>query len=448
MRLRLIPLLFIMLTCETMAIADDRPVLTVWTTVPPAGSDRSRCEMCDRFWADVEADPAFRAAIAARYRVRWEDVDRLGIVVTTLHGIHQVPTFTTPTRRIVLYTTPDDLLARLGLPPLKRERPAPPAEQTPAASAAQPAPQQQPNAEYVDDLNAWTDRIEQQVHQRDQAIGGRMEDQDRRIEELNRKLDTLQQGQTAQPAGSGVTNLTGPPPPGPPPADHGQAEGSPEDEAAAAAAAVREQGESDTESNTGTGSSDGDRQRAGRGQPGVPFDLPGLVGWIAQPLVLATGGPIAGFAFAGLLGLWRRRRQRRAAERAAGGQAGSLREDVDAVLGRIGQPRQNGGQADAGLPPAGQPAAHEASETSSDDDRPIIPPRATEELHQILQLRQVEGRDPLLDAAFGVFAQDEIDEALGAEGTGECERETLYQLQRRVRDRVDRAAPLMVTAEE
>lgn len=73
-----------------------------------------------------------------------------------------------------------------------------------------------------------------------------------------------------------------------------------------------------------------------------------------------------------------------------------------------------------------------------------VPQRDTEELSQIVQLSRLDGHDPLLDAAFGLFVQDETDSLLGDMKTSPETRQTIENLLRRVRDRVDRAAPLSI----
>jgi len=73
-----------------------------------------------------------------------------------------------------------------------------------------------------------------------------------------------------------------------------------------------------------------------------------------------------------------------------------------------------------------------------------IPMRDTTELHQLLQLRKMEGRDPLLDASFGMFVEDEIESYLGREETSDENRRLLRGILGRSHERVNRAAPLSV----
>jgi len=73
-----------------------------------------------------------------------------------------------------------------------------------------------------------------------------------------------------------------------------------------------------------------------------------------------------------------------------------------------------------------------------------VPRRNVDELRQIVRHGQLDGHDPLLDAAFGMFVQDETESLLGDVDTPPETRTVIENLLRRVRDRVDRAAPLSV----
>jgi len=99
-----------------------------------------------------------------------------------------------------------------------------------------------------------------------------------------------------------------------------------------------------------------------------------------------------------------------------------------AAVGKVtADATRKGGGADAmSAPPRGAPA------------------RTVEELVELLRLRRLEGRDPLLDAAFGMFAQDELEAALEKVKGDAGLTKVFEELQRNIRQRVDAAAPLAV----
>lgn len=67
-----------------------------------------------------------------------------------------------------------------------------------------------------------------------------------------------------------------------------------------------------------------------------------------------------------------------------------------------------------------------------------VPTRDTTELHQLVQLGQLEGRDPLLDAAFGMFAQKEL-QTLADQGDAKA-----ATMLAKLKDQMNRTAPLAV----
>lgn len=126
--------------------------------------------------------------------------------------------------------------------------------------------------------------------------------------------------------------------------------------------------------------------------------------------ITATGGTLAlaygvskGAAF-----LYRRRKRRRPDTKIK-----SLEDDLREVLGR---------KADS------FPSPH-------------IPGREVDEIGELLQLAELEGFDPLMGAAFGLFAQDEITRIL-SDGTPE-EKQAIRKLRDTVTDRIHSAAPLV-----
>jgi hypothetical protein len=146
---------------------------------------------------------------------------------------------------------------------------------------------------------------------------------------------------------------------------------------------------------------------------------------VSNPWVLAAGTllPIVGGAAGWVL---RRRRERRGTpgatveitspDRSRLGPVGNstLADDLERV--------REGGRADAAIP------------------RPL-PPRDTAELEQLLRLRRMEGRDPLLDAAFGMFVEDEAEKVMAA--GGECAG-LVTALVERATARLRQIAPLSI----
>jgi len=70
----------------------------------------------------------------------------------------------------------------------------------------------------------------------------------------------------------------------------------------------------------------------------------------------------------------------------------------------------------------------------------FVPGRDVTELGHILRLAKQEGHDSLLDAAYGRFAQDEIERELNDEKSEH--REYLLNLVRTIKDRIDEVAPV------
>ncbi len=132
---RLIALLLLSICAGHAADAqiDPRPVLYVWSA--------DWCVRCKPFWRDLD-DPAtgLRTALEARLKIMVVDFDA-NRPQALLANIHSLPMFICQGRRIVGYTTPEDLVQRLGLPPIQKR--APPA-------AVQPEGKPQPAAMSTD----------------------------------------------------------------------------------------------------------------------------------------------------------------------------------------------------------------------------------------------------------------------------------------------------------
>ncbi len=126
--------------------------------------------------------------------------------------------------------------------------------------------------------------------------------------------------------------------------------------------------------------------------------------------IATTGGAGAAIYFGvkGAAALYRRRKRRKPDTKIR-----SLEEDLREVLGR---------KADS------FPGPH-------------IPGREVDEIGELLQLAELEGFDPLMGSAFGLFAQDEINRIL-SDGTTE-EKQAIRKLRDAVTDRIHSAAPLV-----
>lgn len=83
------------------------PPLTVYTS--------AWCVPCRRFDEDLRTDPQFRAALLARFRLFVVDVNRQ-MQLAASWRIQSVPTFVTPTGRVVGYEGKTWLLQQLGIP--------------------------------------------------------------------------------------------------------------------------------------------------------------------------------------------------------------------------------------------------------------------------------------------------------------------------------------------
>lgn len=103
---------------------DNRPLLEVWT--------RDNCDPCAAFWSDLDGPEL--AVLKQRFHIHrrmWRGVT----LETTLKGVTLAPTFLVSGRvKIVGYTSPEDLLQRLGL-----EQSAPKITE-PAPKITEPAP--------------------------------------------------------------------------------------------------------------------------------------------------------------------------------------------------------------------------------------------------------------------------------------------------------------------
>lgn len=107
-----------------------RPILEVWTATPnPQGV--SSCPPCNKFWADYRTNQTLRDTLNNAFDVR-PRYRESNIVEANLKLATRVPTFLLRNHRVVGYTTPEDLIARLGLRPIQRQ--APPRANTPPST--------------------------------------------------------------------------------------------------------------------------------------------------------------------------------------------------------------------------------------------------------------------------------------------------------------------------
>ncbi len=72
---------------------------------------------------------------------------------------------------------------------------------------------------------------------------------------------------------------------------------------------------------------------------------------------------------------------------------------------------------------------------------PQLPPRKIDELNELLELGQLEGRDPYLDQAFGMFAEDELNSLIDK---GNIEA---LALRDKIQSRINKVAPLSFNTE-
>jgi thiol-disulfide isomerase/thioredoxin len=73
------------------------------------------CGPCRQFHHDLQSDAQFRSAVLQRFHLHLIDVDRRPLLATS-HRITSVPTFVTPTGRVIGYEGTNWLLRRLGVP--------------------------------------------------------------------------------------------------------------------------------------------------------------------------------------------------------------------------------------------------------------------------------------------------------------------------------------------
>lgn len=98
-----------------------RPILEVWTATPnPQGV--SSCPPCNKFWSDYKSNQTLQDTLNHAFEVRARFRES-NIVEANLKLATRVPTFLFRNHRVVGYTTPEDLIARLGLRPIQRQAP-------------------------------------------------------------------------------------------------------------------------------------------------------------------------------------------------------------------------------------------------------------------------------------------------------------------------------------
>ena len=279
-----------------------RPILAVWSAqVGPEGT--SWCRHCDRFWQDFRENDAFHDALCSRYRVVYINADRRRLEGTLLQGITALPTFTAPGRRIVGYTSPADLLARLELPALAPERQPdrpsfPSLPQSPSAPPAQPpATLPPPAVPQVPDLPDEPPSEEPTTDQKLPEAAAPDERPPARPQAGNREFNAPQSPSVpAQPL----------PDPAPPaePAD-----------AAVHLPEVDSPGSAPRSAEAPSGGTPADRPASTPAAPSSrkPVELPAVVTWLARPVALYFGGPLAAAAVGAVGWWWGRRQQRRSA---------------------------------------------------------------------------------------------------------------------------------------
>lgn len=144
---------------------------------------------------------------------------------------------------------------------------------------------------------------------------------------------------------------------------------------------------------------------------GKPSKIEFLYGLLNESGVAWGLGPIAGAALTyGIPYFWRRRKRRKA------------KKEVETPV----------------------PAEPFHVEVPAQKDRPRMPPRDTRELHSVVQLGQLEGRDPILDSFIGIASSDEIETTLADPETTPEIREYCSSLRQRIRDRVNQVAPISI----
>jgi hypothetical protein len=137
--------------------------------------------------------------------------------------------------------------------------------------------------------------------------------------------------------------------------------------------------------------------------------------------ISALGGHagIAGLLISSVWFLARRRIKKRRSK-SSDSNFNSLKEDLDAIKSRL-QPKGGDPESGGNFPPQ-------------------LPPRKIDEIYELHELGQIEGRDPYLDQAFGMFAEDEIQKRIDTEG--------MQELLSAIQERVNKAAPLSFLSDQ
>lgn len=183
------------------------PRLTVWTVEPDPQGRYSQAD-CARFWADYNnPDTGLAAALKSRYDVVWSSPQKHPIGAG-INCISRVPTFVSQDVRIIGYTSPADLLQRLGLASAvptspTGEKSTPPSETGPAAEI--PPFRELPTDGIVDQLGrqaAEIDRLKraggqtaavlQELRTRIEQTNGTLQTQGGRLEKLPAILKKLE----------------------------------------------------------------------------------------------------------------------------------------------------------------------------------------------------------------------------------------------------------------
>jgi hypothetical protein len=133
---------------------------------------------------------------------------------------------------------------------------------------------------------------------------------------------------------------------------------------------------------------------------------------------------LGGLALTGIIWLVRRKIKKRFTPQP------SLNTDVSSLQNQLNTLREDMGRIETGARPG-----------DSFPEPAQLPTRRMDELNELLRLGRLEGRDPLLDAAFGMFAQDEIARSVDS---ADNDAEAYRRLRVIVKDRIDSVAPLEI----
>lgn len=104
--------------------------------------------------------------------------------------------------------------------------------------------------------------------------------------------------------------------------------------------------------------------------------------------------------------------------------------------------KQNAGPSDRSASPPSQPSPPQEADGDSPDGFPRLHDRDLEEVQQLVRLRELEGRNPLLDSFMGMSFEDEVNNLIDDPDAPDDQKQYARALRDIVRQRVDAAAPL------